>query len=85
MTIDVKYTAQAQAQGGRDGDVATADGALGFKPVIPRELDSSGASSYNKSADPRVSSDHCRFRLGPVVALRVESKSQRGHLIWRVL
>jgi osmotically inducible protein OsmC len=47
MTIDVKYTAQARAQGGRDGHVATADGDFDFQLVIPRELGGPGGPGAN--------------------------------------
>jgi lipoyl-dependent peroxiredoxin len=47
MTIDVRYQAQAQAQGGRDGHVATADGDLEFRLVVPKALGGPGGPGAN--------------------------------------
>lgn len=47
MTVDVKYEAQALAQGGRDGRAHTLDGDLEVKLVIPKELGGPGGPGAN--------------------------------------
>ena len=47
MTVDVKYTTQATATGGRDGRSATADGALDVKLSTPKELGGAGGDGNN--------------------------------------
>ncbi|AUX28334.1 MULTISPECIES: organic hydroperoxide resistance protein [Sorangium] len=47
MPVDVKYTTQATAQGGRDGRAKTADGALDVKLSTPKELGGAGGEGNN--------------------------------------
>jgi Ohr subfamily peroxiredoxin len=47
VTVDVKYTTQATATGGRDGRSATADGALDVKLSTPKELGGAGGDGNN--------------------------------------
>ena len=47
MPVDVKYTTQATAHGGRDGRSATADGALDVKLSTPKELGGAGGDGNN--------------------------------------
>ena len=47
MPVDVKYTTQATATGGRDGHARTADGALDVKLATPKELGGGGGSGNN--------------------------------------
>ena len=47
MPVDVKYTTEATATGGRDGRAKTADGALEVKLSTPRELGGSGGEGNN--------------------------------------
>jgi len=47
MSVDVKYTTQATANGGRDGRSATADGTLDVKLSTPKELGGAGGDGTN--------------------------------------
>jgi osmotically inducible protein OsmC len=47
MSVDVKYTTQATATGGRDGHSRTADGALDVKLSTPKELGGAGGEGNN--------------------------------------
>lgn len=47
MGVDVKYTTQATATGGREGRASTADGSLDVKLVTPKELGGAGAGGTN--------------------------------------
>lgn len=47
MPVDVKYTTQATATGGRDGRATTADGALDVKLSTPKELGGAGGEGNN--------------------------------------
>jgi Ohr subfamily peroxiredoxin len=47
VTVDVKYTTQATATGGRDGRSATADGTLDVKLSTPKELGGAGGDGNN--------------------------------------
>ena len=47
MSVDVKYTTQATAPGGRDGRSTTADGALDVKLSTPKELGGVGGEGNN--------------------------------------
>ncbi|MGK3989484.1 organic hydroperoxide resistance protein [Sorangium sp. So ce136] len=47
MPVDVKYTTQATAHGGRDGRATTADGALDVKLSTPKELGGAGGDGNN--------------------------------------
>ena len=47
MSVDVKYTTQATATGGRDGRSTTADGALDVKLTTPKELGGAGGDGNN--------------------------------------
>jgi lipoyl-dependent peroxiredoxin len=47
MSVDVKYTTQATATGGRDGRSTTADGALDVKLSTPKELSGAGGEGNN--------------------------------------
>lgn len=47
MSVDVKYTTQATATGGRDGRSTTADGTLDVKLTIPKELGGPGGEGNN--------------------------------------
>ncbi|WP_438007597.1 organic hydroperoxide resistance protein [Sorangium sp. So ce321] len=47
MPVDVKYTTQATAHGGRDGRATTADGALDVKLSTPKELGGAGGEGNN--------------------------------------
>ena len=47
MSVDVKYTTQATATGGRDGRSTTADGALDVKLSTPKELGGAGGEGNN--------------------------------------
>lgn len=47
MPVDVKYTTQATATGGRDGRAKTADGSLDVKLTTPRELGGAGGEGNN--------------------------------------
>ena len=47
MSVDVKYSTQATATGGRDGRATTADGSLDVKLTLPRELGGAGGEGNN--------------------------------------
>lgn len=47
MSVDVKYTTEATAHGGRDGHARTADGALEVKLTTPKELGGAGGEGNN--------------------------------------
>jgi Ohr subfamily peroxiredoxin len=47
MPVDVKYTTEATATGGREGQAATADGNLEVKLVTPKELGGAGGQGTN--------------------------------------
>jgi Ohr subfamily peroxiredoxin len=47
MSVDVKYTPEAIATGGRDGRAASADGALDVKLATPKELGGAGGEGSN--------------------------------------
>jgi osmotically inducible protein OsmC len=47
MSVDVKYTTQATATGGRDGRSRSADGALDVKLARPKELGGPGGEGTN--------------------------------------
>ncbi len=47
MSVDVKYTTQATATGGRDGRSTTADGALDVRLATPKELGGAGGEGNN--------------------------------------
>jgi Ohr subfamily peroxiredoxin len=47
MPVDVKYTTEATATGGRDGHAATKDGALDVTLSTPKELGGSGGAGNN--------------------------------------
>ncbi|HQS11275.1 MAG: organic hydroperoxide resistance protein [Rhizobiales bacterium 24-66-13] len=47
MSVDVKYTTQATATGGRDGRSTTADGTLDVKLTTPKELGGAGGEGNN--------------------------------------
>lgn len=47
MPVDVKYTAEATATGGRDGRARTSDGSLDFKLTTPKELGGGGGEGNN--------------------------------------
>ena len=47
MPVDVKYTTQATATGGRDGRAKTADGSLDVKLTTPKELGGGGGDGNN--------------------------------------
>jgi osmotically inducible protein OsmC len=47
MTVDVKYTTEATAHGGRDGEAKTKDGALSVKLSTPKELGGGGGPGNN--------------------------------------
>jgi Ohr subfamily peroxiredoxin len=47
MAVDVKYTTQATATGGRDGTARSADGALDVALATPKELGGAGGAGTN--------------------------------------
>lgn len=47
MAVDVKYSTEATATGGRDGRSRTADGALDVKLTTPKELGGAGGDGNN--------------------------------------
>ncbi|WP_426956205.1 organic hydroperoxide resistance protein [Muricoccus radiodurans] len=47
MSVDVKYTTEATATGGRDGRSRTADGALDVRLTTPKELGGAGGEGNN--------------------------------------
>jgi Ohr subfamily peroxiredoxin len=47
MSVDVKYTTEATATGGRDGRSRTADGALDVKLARPKQLGGPGGEGTN--------------------------------------
>lgn len=47
MTVDVKYTTQATATGGRDGYAKTQDGTFEVKLSTPKELGGAGGEGNN--------------------------------------
>ncbi|KMO27566.1 organic hydroperoxide resistance protein [Methylobacterium aquaticum] len=47
MSVDVKYTTQATANGGRDGRAQTPDGSLDVKLSTPKELGGAGGPGNN--------------------------------------
>ncbi|GJE04666.1 MULTISPECIES: organic hydroperoxide resistance protein [Methylobacterium] len=47
MPVDVKYTTQATATGGRDGRAKTQDGSLDVKLTTPKELGGGGGEGNN--------------------------------------
>ncbi len=47
MSVDVKYTTEATATGGREGSARTADGAFEVKLSTPKELGGGGGSGNN--------------------------------------
>ena len=47
MSVDVKYTTEATATGGRDGRAKTVDGALEVRLATPKELGGGGGEGNN--------------------------------------
>ncbi|HEX2858779.1 MAG TPA: organic hydroperoxide resistance protein [Alphaproteobacteria bacterium] len=47
MPVDVKYSTQATATGGRDGKAATADGSFSVSLATPKELGGAGGPGNN--------------------------------------
>jgi Ohr subfamily peroxiredoxin len=47
MSVNVLYTTQAKAHGGRDGEAATLDGSLSVKLSTPKELGGGGGPGNN--------------------------------------
>src|SRR5213595_3970816 len=47
MSVDVKYTTQATATGGRDGKAATKDGSFSVSLSTPKELGGGGGTGNN--------------------------------------
>ena len=47
MSVDVKYTTQATANGGRDGHARTESGSLDVKLSTPKELGGAGGAGNN--------------------------------------
>jgi osmotically inducible protein OsmC len=47
MPVDVKYTAEATATGGRDGRASTTDGTFEVKLATPKELGGGGGEGNN--------------------------------------
>ncbi|OYX15073.1 MAG: organic hydroperoxide resistance protein [Rhizobiales bacterium 32-66-8] len=47
MSVDVKYSTQATATGGRDGRATTADGTVDLKLSTPKELGGAGGDGTN--------------------------------------
>ena len=47
MPVDVKYTTEATATGGREGRAATADGTLEVELTTPKELGGAGGQGTN--------------------------------------
>ena len=47
MPVDVKYTTQATATGGRDGRAKTADGSFDVRLATPKELGGGGGEGNN--------------------------------------
>jgi len=47
MSVDVKYTAEATATGGRDGRASTTDGTFDVKLATPKELGGAGGEGNN--------------------------------------
>lgn len=47
MSVDVKYSTQATATGGRDGTARSADGVLDIKLSTPKELGGAGGEGTN--------------------------------------
>ncbi len=47
MSVNVLYSTQASAHGGRDGEAATADGSLKVKLSTPKELGGGGGPGNN--------------------------------------
>ncbi|GEO41237.1 Ohr subfamily peroxiredoxin [Skermanella aerolata] len=47
MPVDVKYTAEATATGGRDGRASTTDGTFDVKLATPKELGGAGGEGNN--------------------------------------
>ena len=47
MSVDVKYSTQATATGGRDGRAATQDGSLDVRLSTPKELGGGGGDGNN--------------------------------------
>ncbi|MHA6719814.1 organic hydroperoxide resistance protein [Sphingomonas sp. RS6] len=47
MSVDVKYSTQATATGGRDGSARSADGVLDVKLSTPKELGGAGGDGTN--------------------------------------
>jgi len=47
MSVNVLYSTQASASGGRDGEAATADGSLKVKLSTPKELGGGGGPGNN--------------------------------------
>lgn len=47
MPTKIVYSTSATATGGRDGRVKTADGAVDFKLVVPKEMGGPGGEGYN--------------------------------------
>ncbi len=53
MSVDVKYTTQATATGGRDGRAQTQDGSLDVKLSTPKELGGGGGAATTPSSSSR--------------------------------
>ncbi|WP_269531367.1 organic hydroperoxide resistance protein [Chitinimonas sp. BJYL2] len=47
MSVQVLYTAQATATGGREGQIASSDGVLQAKLALPREMGGPGGAATN--------------------------------------
>ncbi|MFG1423871.1 organic hydroperoxide resistance protein [Roseixanthobacter liquoris] len=75
MTVDVKYTTQATATGGRDGRSTTADGTLDVKLTTPKEL--GGAGGEGNNPEQLFAAGYSACFLG---ALKVVGAQEKVHI-----
>jgi len=74
MAVDVKYTTEATATGGRDGRAKTADGALEVKLSTPREL--GGAGGEGNNPEQLFAAGYSACFLGAMKAVAGKEKMQ---------
>ena len=74
MSVDVKYTTQAQATGGRDGKAHTLDGAFSVQLTTPKELGGSGGDGNNP--EQLFAAGYAACFLG---AMKFVASSEKGY------
>lgn len=72
MPVDVKYSTQATANGGRDGRSRTTDGTLDVKLTTPKELGGGGGAGNNP--EQLFAAGYAACFLGAIKAVAAQEK-----------